>query len=75
MLVNTTTEVVKFMGVWVRRADAGLARSAALNAAHSVDAARSRQLDDARTMRDLAKIPAASRSDQVRRAHSRQISN
>jgi hypothetical protein len=59
MLVNTTTDVVRIMGVWVRRADAGLARSAALNAAHSVDADRSRQIDDARTMRDLAKIPAA----------------
>jgi hypothetical protein len=59
MLVNTTTDVVRLMGGWVRRADAGLARSAALNAAHSVDAHRSRELDDARTMRDLAKIPAA----------------
>jgi hypothetical protein len=59
MLVNTTTDVVRLMSVWVRRADAGLARSAALNAGHSVDANRSRQMDDARTMRDLAKIPAA----------------
>jgi hypothetical protein len=57
MLVNTTTEVVRIMGVWVRRADAGLARSAALNAAHSMDTVRSRQLDDARTLRDLSKIP------------------
>lgn len=62
MLVNTTTDVVRIMGVLVRRADAGLARSAALNAAHSVDANRHRELDDARTMRDLAKIPAASTS-------------
>lgn len=59
MLMNTTTDVVRIMGVWVRKADAGLARSAALNAALSVDADRSRQIDDARTMRDLAKIPAA----------------
>jgi len=60
MLMNATTDVVRIMGVWVRRADAGLARSAALNAALSVDADRTRQIDDARTMRDLAKIPAAS---------------
>jgi hypothetical protein len=59
MLVITTTDFVRIMGVWVRRADAGLARSAALNAAHSVDAERSRRIDDARTMRDLAKIPSA----------------
>jgi hypothetical protein len=57
MLVTTTAEVVRIMGVWVRRADAGLARSAALNAAHSMDTERSRQLDDARTLRDLSKIP------------------
>ena len=59
MIVSTTTDVVRIMGVWVRRADAELVRTAALNAAHSVDADRSRQLDDARTMRDLAKIPEA----------------
>ena len=57
MLVSTTNEVVRIMGVWVRRADAGLARSAAVNAAHSMDTERSRQLDDARTLRDLSKIP------------------
>lgn len=61
MLVNATADVVRIMGVWVRRADAGLARSAAVNAAHSVDAERGRQIDDARTMRDLARIPAANR--------------
>ena len=57
MIVNTTTEVVRIMGIWVRRADAGLARSAALNAALSMDTERSRELDDARTLRDLSKIP------------------
>jgi hypothetical protein len=67
MLVNTTTEVVRIMGVWVRRADAGLARSAALNAAHSMDAERSRQLDDARTLRDLSKIPQIDRAAPVAR--------
>lgn len=59
MLVNTTSDVVRIMGVWVRKADAGLARSAAMNAALSMDAERSRELDDARTLRDLALIPPA----------------
>ena len=72
MIVNTTTDVVRIMGVWVRRADAGLAQAAALNAAHSVDADRSRQLDDARTIRDLAKIPAASVKTT---RHSRRVSH
>jgi len=49
------------MGVWIRRADAGLARSAARNAAHSVEAEHSRRLDDARTMRDLQGIPTTVR--------------
>jgi hypothetical protein len=53
MRVTATADVVRIMGVWVRRADAGLARSAARNAAHSVEAERSRELEDARTMRDL----------------------
>jgi hypothetical protein len=74
MLVNTTTDVVRVMSVWVRWADAGLARSAALNAAHSVDADRSRELDDARTMRDLAKIPAAGTSVSTGRPR-RRVSN
>jgi hypothetical protein len=47
------------MGVWVRRADAGLARSAARNAAHSVEAKHSREIEDARTLRDLKNIPSA----------------
>jgi hypothetical protein len=68
MLVNTTTEVVRIMGVWVRRADAGLARSAALNAAHSMDTERSRQLDDARTLRDLSKIPSSEAGVTTRRS-------
>ena len=61
MRVSTTPDVVKFMGVWIRWADAGLARSAARNAAHSVEAERARRLEDARTMRDLQGIPAAVR--------------
>ena len=59
MIVNTTTDVVRIMGVLVRRADAGLARRAALNAAHSMEVNRSRRIDDVRTMRDLARIPSA----------------
>jgi hypothetical protein len=58
MRMGTTPEVVRIMGVLIRRADAGLARSAARNAAHSVEAEQVRRLDDARTMRDLQSIPA-----------------
>jgi hypothetical protein len=54
------------MGFWVRRADAGLARSAARNAAHSVDAQRSRRLEDARTLRDLQAIPGADDGERER---------
>ena len=59
MRVTASSEVVRIMGVWVRRADAGLARSAARNAAHSVEAQQARRLDDARTLRDLQRIPPA----------------
>jgi hypothetical protein len=69
MRVTATADVVRIMGIWVRRADAGLARSAARNAAYSVEAERSRELEDARTLRDLHNItparsakPAAHRS-------------
>jgi hypothetical protein len=61
MRVTATPDVVKIMGVWIKRADAGLARSAARNAAHSVEAERARRLEDARTMRDLQGIPAVAR--------------
>jgi hypothetical protein len=66
MRVTATSEVVRIMGIWVRRADAGLARSAARNAAHSMDASRSRQLDDARTLRDLQRIPSADGAERDR---------
>ncbi len=66
MRVTATSEVVRIMGVWVRRADAGLARSAARNAAHSMDDTRSRQLDDARTLRDLQSIPTAKTTEKDR---------
>jgi hypothetical protein len=52
-----TAEVMRFMGTWVRRADSGLARSAALNAASSMYAHQSRELEDARTLHDLLRVP------------------
>jgi hypothetical protein len=58
MRMNTTPDVVRIMGVLIRRADAELARSAARNAAYSVEAERARRLEDARTMRDLQSIPS-----------------
>ena len=73
--MQTTTEVVRIMGSLVRRADSGLVRIAARNAATSVHAARSREIDDARTLRDLQKIPAAhttsARSTRSRRRAAR----
>jgi hypothetical protein len=60
MRLHATTEVVRVMGSLVRRADSGLARSAARNAASSVHARHSREIEDARTLHDLQKIPTAS---------------
>lgn len=54
MLVSATSEVVRIMGAWVRRADAGLAVSAARNAAESVADAQTRHIDEARALRDLS---------------------
>jgi hypothetical protein len=59
MRINATAEFVRIMGVWVQRADSGLVRSAVRNAAHSMHVERTREIDDARTLRDLQKIPAA----------------
>lgn len=53
MVVLATTEVMRIMGVWVRRADAGLAIGAARNAASGVALDRSRTLEDSRALRDL----------------------
>jgi hypothetical protein len=59
MMVSATAEVVRIMGVWVRRADAGLARAAARNAAASMADQRVRRLEEIRTLRDLqAVLPA-----------------
>lgn len=60
MRYTATPDVVRIMGVWVRRADAGLARSAARNAAHSMEDRRTRELDDARTLRDLRRLGSES---------------
>ena len=75
MMVSATSEVVRIMGVWVRRADAGLARRAAHNAAASVADHQARRLDEARTLRDLAAVlpvrsPAAAASDSAGTAPS-----
>jgi len=53
MLVTATSEVVRIMGFWVRRADAGLARTAAANAAGSLRDRRQSEIDSARVLRDL----------------------
>ena len=53
MMVSATSEVVRIMGVWVRRADAGLARAAARNAASSIADLSARRFEAARTLREL----------------------
>lgn len=53
-MISTSTEVLRVMGVWVRRADAGLARGAARNAADSAMDNERRRMEDLRTLRDLA---------------------
>ncbi|HET9657819.1 MAG TPA: hypothetical protein VFP72_20875 [Kineosporiaceae bacterium] len=59
MIVSATSEVVRIMGVWVRRADAGLALGAARNAAASLADNRARRMDAARALHDLqAVLPA-----------------
>jgi hypothetical protein len=68
MRVSATADAVRLLsaaGRWARRADARLARTAEQNAQHSVNAARARELDDARTLRDLERIPAADVRDVV----------
>jgi hypothetical protein len=58
MRMSTTPDMMRLTVALIRRADAGLARSAARNAAHSVEADHARRLEDARTMRDLQSIRA-----------------
>jgi hypothetical protein len=57
MLVTATSEVIRIMGVWVRRADAGLARGAADNAARSLADGRQSRADDVRALRGLHPRP------------------
>jgi hypothetical protein len=57
MLVTATSEVIRIMGVWVRRADAGLARGAADNAARSLADGRQRRVDEVRALRGLHPAP------------------
>lgn len=63
MLVTATSEVVRVMGVWVRRADAGLADRAVRNAAAEVADRSSRRMEDARTMRDLRRLRSTTQDD------------
>jgi hypothetical protein len=59
MLVATTNEIIRVMGVWIRRADARLASGAARNAAIQMASPEQRRLEDARTMRDLRNLRPA----------------
>jgi hypothetical protein len=60
MMVSATSDVVRIMGVWVRRADAGLARNAARNAASSLADLAAQRFEAARALRDLnAAFPTA----------------
>jgi hypothetical protein len=74
MIVTATSEVVRIMGVWIRRADAGLAQGAARNAATSMAEHRARRLEEIRALRDLTAVlpataaptrPAAQASDGI----------
>jgi hypothetical protein len=59
VIVSATSEVVRIMGIWVRRADAGLAVGAARNAAASLADSRDRRLEEARALHELqAVLPA-----------------
>lgn len=56
MLMTATGEVLRAFVLLARRADAGLVEAAARNAAVVVAERSARRLDDARTMRDLARL-------------------
>lgn len=58
-MIPTPTHGVARIVAFVRRADAVLAHGAARNAAASVAAGRSRQLDELRTLRDLHAVEEA----------------
>jgi len=69
MIIGTTTDLIKMMSTLVRRADSGLASYAAQNAALSMNARQFRELDDARTLRDLESIPSAAAPAPVASSH------
>jgi len=56
MIVSVTSGVVRIMGVWVRRADAGLARGAARNAAVSMADHHAQRLEAARALHELHSV-------------------
>jgi hypothetical protein len=56
MLLTTTNELLRAVVALALRADGGLVEGAARNAAVVVAERGTRRLDDARTMRDLARI-------------------
>ncbi len=58
MLTATTSEVVRLMGLFVRRIDSGLVESAVRNAESGVQAHHERWADEVRTLRDLQALEA-----------------
>jgi len=51
--VTTTSQALRIMGVWVRRADAVLSEGAIANAAHAVEAERGRMARQERELEAL----------------------
>jgi hypothetical protein len=56
MLMTATTELIRALRVLARAADAGLVERATHNAATVVADRQARQLENARTMRDLRRL-------------------
>jgi hypothetical protein len=52
-MISTSSDVLRVMGAWMRRADAGLARSAARNAARGVREGQLRRIEGLRALHDL----------------------
>ena len=61
MILAAATDLVRFAVRVVRNADSGLASSAAANARDCVHDQRIRDLDDARTLRDLRGVAPSAR--------------
>lgn len=66
MLMTAASELVRAFSVLARRAEAGLVRGAARNAAVVVAEHGSRRLEDARTLRDLRRLGFADDAEAVR---------